>query len=127
MAKGLELPVTAIVVIALAVLILLAVGTFFTQNVAQSERDISTQADLAQGCAQLRSLYACDAAQLDTISFSSQQEEKTLRTLCSSEGYDDDACLRYCGCGEKSSVSVPSAPQAVETRPGSGIYGVDIL
>lgn len=127
MNKGISLPVTAIVIIALAVIVLVSLAAFFTQSAGQGQQSISTQSLLAQGCNQLRSLYLCDSGKLSEISVASPSGSQKLTDLCSRQGYDAAACLKFCGCSDSRATEVLGGQQAQEEIPGSGVYGVDIL
>lgn len=106
MRKGLELPVNAIIFIAVAVIVLVSVGSFFFNFFSDSSVDAKKL--FAEGCASLRSFHGCDHAQINSISV----EGTSFGYVCGRSGYSDTAqCAKACGCsveGSGESLSVGS-------------------
>ena len=81
--KGIELPVNAVIIIALAIFVLLMLAAFF----GKSSGDLtSTQITAAfnQGCSQLSSSYSCDYQKVGEIKTSLviDGQAKTLLDVC---------------------------------------------
>ncbi len=85
--KGLELPISVIVIISLAVIVMVAIGAFFLQTVGKGQSDILGKADFARACEQFRSA-GCDMTKMPA----------SLRELCARQGYVESQCLAACNC-----------------------------
>jgi hypothetical protein len=105
--KGMELPINMIIIIAIAMLILVIVGAFFSGTFGGTVGSISLENALNQACSQLVTIYNCDDGKLGTISVNYKetgQSDATLKplsrlcTLKLGSGYTIEACMRYCGC-----------------------------
>ncbi len=101
MPKGLELPISVVVIISLAVLVLIIISSFFLQNVGEQQKDIKSQSAFFQACNEFRSLYSCDKEKMPD----------KLKSLCDKEGYTADSCMVRCGC-----MSVDQLPAGTQTR-----------
>lgn len=103
--KGMSLPINSIVIIAIAMLVLVVMGLFFTGFFTGVDR-IKLENTFQQACSNLKgSAYSCSDTGLDTIVFNTaivsgeQSQRYTLRALCELKGLEDDAaCMRQCGC-----------------------------
>jgi hypothetical protein len=81
--KGIELPVNAVIIIALAIFVLLMLAAFFGKSVSELDQ---TQVNTAfnQGCSQLSSSYNCDETKVSEIktSLSVSGQAKSLLDVC---------------------------------------------
>jgi hypothetical protein len=81
--KGIELPVNAVIIIALAIFVLLMLAAFFGKSGSELDQ---TQVNSAfnQGCSQLSSSYSCDETKVSEIKTSLvvSGQAKTLLDVC---------------------------------------------
>ncbi len=103
--KGLELPVNIIVVIAIAVLVMVALGAFFAANFWGNTNIINQQQALSNGCNSLRTLYECKASRVNSVIISGYSPSGmtnakcSLGYVCGKQGAADTvACAKMCGC-----------------------------
>ena len=100
MRKGMALPINMVVILAVAMLILVVVGAFFSGYFGGGTLDIA----LNQACNQFVTIYNCDETKLDrvtvmyTLPGKSDQEAVSLKRLCELKGYNSETCMRVCGC-----------------------------
>jgi hypothetical protein len=112
MAKGMELPLNAIIVIAIAILVLVSVGGFFFGFFSDSSVD--TKKLFAQGCASLRAFHSCDHKEINQINL----ENTNFGYVCGRSGYTDTAvCAKACGC---------AVPEGESGQSLSAVSGRDI-
>ena len=103
--KGISLPINSIVIIAIAMLVLVVLGLFFTGFFTGVDR-IKLDNQLQIACSNLRgTAYSCSSSGLDGIVFNTEivsgegAQPYTLRSLCELRGLGDEgACMRFCGC-----------------------------
>lgn len=105
--KGMELPINMIIIIAIAMLILVVVGAYFSGAFGGTSNAISLENAFSQACSQLVSAYNCDTQYMGTIkvnykpSGSATALSKSLTDLCILKGVDMTTlitCARLCGC-----------------------------
>jgi hypothetical protein len=100
MAKGIELPINILVIIAVAVIVLLAVVALFIIGFKPSS-NISAESAFSEGCRTV--VYNC-GIDLTTITTSFTEPGKTsadnMRALCIylGKGSGDVTCRTACGC-----------------------------
>jgi hypothetical protein len=107
--KGISLPVNTIVIVAIAVLVLMVVGGFFSINVGGSINQIELNTAINKACNTLTTTYNCNGDRLLDVSanFKEPGEEteapKTLERLCElaeiAQGAEfTNQCISKCGC-----------------------------
>jgi len=81
--KGIELPVNAVIIIALAIFVLLMLAAFFGKSSGELDQTQVTSA-FNQGCSQLSSSYNCDYEKVNEIKTSLviNGQAKTLLEVC---------------------------------------------
>ncbi len=120
--KGVSLPITAIVVVALSALVLVVMTGFFGGSVGSSQVEIQRDKALQDSCIKLRSIYNCNSGKLSSAgTFYKEPGDdpdtdyyyclKSCDTgvvpsgattgtsgLCAIKGLTDNECLVTCGC-----------------------------
>lgn len=110
MQKGLELPLNAIIVIAIAVLVLVALFTFFGSQFFSGSGQVDIQKVFGAGCTALRFSYACEHSKVNEVTI----DGTSLGYACSQKGFVDTVqCAKACGC----SVPDSESGQALATAP----------
>lgn len=103
--KGMELPINMIVVVLIAVLVLVTVGAFLTQNMSQTSAFGLEQA-FGDGCLKLRNSYSCASLNFP-VKYQKQGDTNpttTFSEVCVLKGYEatltnePNSCARACGC-----------------------------
>jgi hypothetical protein len=81
--KGIELPVNAVIIIALAIFVLLMIAAFFSGS-GKSINSAQINTAFNEGCSQLSSSYSCDYTKLDQIKTSiiENGQAKNLLEVC---------------------------------------------
>lgn len=138
--KGMELPVNMIVIVMVAVLVILAVAFYFTQQSGRGVSAIDLEKAYQQGCIVLKApAFACDHNKINTVptGYSAGGTAYSLGNVCALRGIRDSvSCAKSCGCDASGTALQLSAPQqtsqsAQEQHPArlesSSVYGVDIL
>ena|SRR3989344_5755896 len=122
MPKGMELPLNVIIFVAVALLVLAAIGGFFFGFF--NDNSVNNKKLFLEGCASLRAFHECDHREVNSISV----EEANFGFVCGRSGFGDTAqCAKACGCyvpdGETgqslSAVNAGSDSLYIYTRPGS--------
>ena len=131
MPKGLELPVNAIIFIAIALLVLISIAGFFFNF--YSDSSVDTKKAFAEGCASLRSFHSCDHKEINQVSI----ENMNFGLVCGRNGYGNTAdCAHACGCPIPEDETglplstTPTNPQSSESNNGEvsfEVIGVDPL
>ncbi len=103
--KGLELPVNIIVIIAIAVLVMVAIGAFFVSGFWKGVSSIDETAAFSAGCGNLRNIYECKASNVNNVVLAGYSPSGTtnakcnLGYLCAKKGASDVVqCAKLCGC-----------------------------
>ncbi len=120
--KGVSLPITAIVVVALSALVLVVMTGFFGGSVGSSQVEIQRDKAFQDSCFKLRSIYNCNSGKLDSAgTFYKEPGDDPdknyyyclegcdtdvvpdgaspgLSGLCAIKGLTTNECLVTCGC-----------------------------
>ncbi len=116
--KGIELPINALIIIAVALLVLLGIVALWMSGWSGGSQGVTIEAAKAAGCgALMRNSSGCTGADPSYIYFngntppvpkfdvngdSSINTEDNMTALCMryyGTGTDKNACRRVCGCG----------------------------
>ena len=115
--RGISLPIETIIIIAVTVLVMVVVATFFIVQSGQSIVSITDDAALAQGCTELASRHSCDdQLGLNKIKISNYETKcptgdpgpmvtrdgvqicNSLMTICIKKGFPNQADCRKTLC-----------------------------
>ena len=99
-AKGMELPINMIVIIALAVLILVIITAFTTSQVGSGVGSIGLESAFAQSCTIYRN-NGCTGSMSDAAYSKDVQGLKKgmkLSEMCTQKGIAPEKCAESCGC-----------------------------
>lgn len=127
--KGLELPINAIVVIAIAVIVMIAIAGFFVSGFWNGVTSINEAEAFSKGCASLKALYECKASNVNNVIISGYNPPGTtnaqcrLGYLCWRRGASSTGqCIKLCGClpiyGEEGSGGLDVTCGGAAAAPG---------
>jgi hypothetical protein len=135
--KGSTLPINTIIIVAIAVLVLLVIGGFFSLNVGEGINTIELNGAISKACSVLTTTYNCDSSKLNQATANFREPGKSesssvplggtsdipKTSLCGYAGLTDiTQCLVRCGCapiGETTSSTTPLEGSTTSTTTGS--------
>ena len=117
--KGVQLPISAMIIVILAILVLVLITSFILSSVPSSELEIKRENAFKTACITLQQIYNCEMTKMsESCAFHSEPGQTEDRkyclksdgnSLCKIKGYtDDEQCLKLCGCGVGSSTPTPT-------------------
>jgi hypothetical protein len=114
--KGIELPVNAIVIVAVAILVLAVIAAFFVGALGTNMAGINLEQAFTKGCEALIRAYNCDENKISdgTIKVlgypNPEDTDTTFYSLCLQKGYSASTCAVACGCTTVPTVTQPEEP-----------------
>jgi Tfp pilus assembly protein PilX len=141
--KGVALPITAIIIVALSALVLVVITGFFGTGVGKTQLEIQREQAFQNACQKLRTIYNCAESGLDKsgVFYSepgddpeisnyyclgdscTEKPENVVTTnggkglgLCAIKGLTPNQCLIQCGCRSVTGISCPEGQSFDTTR-----------